>query len=122
MFWNWFFCLIRFPNTSYLLPSLITCCHILDEKNISNKKIYFSLNNGESHFEILVDDSRMTYSSEKFDITIIQIKENDGLDISSFLEIDHDIFENDLDNAFIDKSIYIINYREQVQYSLGIKI
>ena len=46
---------------------------------------------------ILIDDSRETYTSEKDDITIIELRNNDKLNINSFLYIDDDVYNNNID-------------------------
>ena len=63
-------------------------------KIIGNKKEY----------NILIDDSRKIFINDdnKYNIVIIEIKENDGLDLNSFLEIDTNI------ETFIDKEAFII--------------
>ena len=55
------------------------------------KKIKFSLNNERINLEILINESRRTYTSEKYDITIIELNKNDGLKQDSFFEIDNKI-------------------------------
>ena len=106
-----FFCAFPFPDNVNRLPVLITNNHVLDQNDISiNKKISFSLNNDIKHYSIIIDKSRKTYTNETFDITIIEIKETDNLDIS-LLEIDEDIFNSPLE-FFIRKDIYLIQYPE----------
>ena len=85
-----FFCKIPFPTSYNLLPVLVTTNHNLDETNlIPGEKINFLLNDSEK--SILIDESRKTYTYEgqNGDITIIEIKEKDGLDIESFLDFDN---------------------------------
>jgi len=106
-----FFCAFPFPDNVNRLPVLITNNHVLDQNDISiNKKISFSLNNDIKHYSIIIDKSRKAYTNETFDITIIEIKETDNLDIS-LLEIDEDIFNSPL-KFFIQKDIYLIQYPE----------
>ena len=57
----------------------------------------------------------MNYTNEEYDITIIEIKEKDG--IKSFLELDEDIISDIIKNKnkndkYKDESIYIIQYPE----------
>ena len=73
---------------SLSLKAIVTNNHILKEDDLLNgKKIKFSLNN-KKNYEILIDESRKTYTSEKYDISIIEMKQKDGIAIDSFLEID----------------------------------
>ena len=87
-----------FPNSTILIPALITNNHVLGKDDISKgKKINFSLENDKFNFSLIIDDSRIVYSKENFDCTVVEIRENDNLDIKSFLEIDESIYDNDLD-------------------------
>ena len=66
----------------------------------------------------------MKYTNKDYDITIIEIKEED--EIKSFLELDdkiiNDIMNNrDENNDYIDETLYIIQYPEgQLSVSYGI--
>ena len=116
-----FLCKIIFPNSTNLFPALITNNHVLGEDDISKgKKINFSLENDKFLFSIIIDDSRIAYTNIKFDCTIIEIRENDNLDIKSFLEIDESIYDNALEN-YKSKSIYLLQYPkgEKAKYAPG---
>ena len=105
-----FFCKIPFPDNFNKLPVLITNNHVLGEKDITtNKKIKFILDNNEEilNYELIIDNSRKTYTNKEYDITIIEIKYEDNIDINSFLEIDNMIFTNNSNDSYKDKSIYI---------------
>ena len=108
-----FFCCIPFPNKKNLLPVLITNNHILNENYItSNNKINFTVNDDKLKYEIKIEESRKKYTSKVYDITIIEIiKEKDGIDRSSFLEIDDLVFQNNSNDVFKNKSIYILHYK-----------
>ena len=117
-----FFCKMPFPSSFNLLPVLITTNHNLNEDDIApGKEIKFSLNNKEK--SILIDDSRKTYtdSCEKGDITIIEIKENDGLEIESFLDVDNSK-NNYTPEDYKDNNIYIIHYPngQNIESSIGL--
>ena len=106
-----FFCAFPFPDIVNRLPVLITNNHVLNENDIAiNKKISFTLNNDVKHYSIIIEKSRKTYTNQAFDITVIEIKKQDKLDIS-LLEIDDDIFNSPLE-FFIKKDIYLIQYPE----------
>ena len=103
-----FLCSIPFHNK--ILPVLVTCNHILSEVNISlGKKIHFSLNNDQQFFKILIDKTRKVYTNKEYDITFIEIKQNDGFDISSFIEVDQNLL-NANENELVDKSVYLLGY------------
>ena len=84
-----FFCLIPFPDKSHLLPVLITCYHIFDKDCLLKRKIELVLN-GKT-IEIKLENDRKVYLNKKLDVTIIEIKTEDGFDINSFLETDDDL-------------------------------
>ena len=119
-----FFCKIPFPDTYNLLPILITNNHILNKNEIGlNKKINLTLNIGQKLYKILLDDSRKIKTFEKpYDVTFIEIKKKDGLDIDNFLEIDNQIFAKNPNEIYIQKTIYLLHYPrgEELKYSLGV--
>ena len=114
-----FFCKIPFPDKNNLLNVLITNNHILNEKDIENKKsINLIMYNEEKKIkrEIKIDESRKRFTyinkEEGIDITIIEIKPNID-NINKFLEIDDKALE--IDNEIVEleskgKSIYILHY------------
>ena len=120
-----FFCEIPFPNKNNMLPVLISNNHTNNrdflfndgselEKHIKEKKDIIKLNL----------DKRMKYTNEKYDITIIELKETD--EIKNFLELDDIIIDDIINNnnknkEFIDKTIYIIQYPEsELSVSYGL--
>ena len=119
-----FFCKIPFPNKENLLKVLITNNHIIN-KELFNSKIEISIY--EKNEKIILDLSlskRMKYPNPKFDITIIQILDNDN--INDFLELDEQVIENIISNKnnnkdFEGKTIYTIQYpQEGLSVSYGI--
>ena len=121
-----FFCKIPFPNSFNLLPSLITCNHVLNNNCISpGKTVNFSINNEQYSYSILINDSRKTYTNENLDITIIEIKpEEDKIEFESFLDVDENIYKNNIKDIYEKKTVYIIHYEEgqNVKYSNGMII
>ena len=113
-----FFCKIqniKYGNTS-ILYVLITNNHILGEEDIkSNKKIKISLNNGNRIIEIIIDNSRKAFTSKIYDITIIEMKENDGIEKDSFIEIDKDIYKDNFREIYKNKSIYLLHYVKGIE-------
>ena len=117
-----FLCLIPFPDRLNQLPVLITCNHILGKDDIKPGKKINLLFNDKVSKTLIIDESRITYTSEdnEFDTTIIEIKSDDGVDINIMLEIDYDIYkEEPLINIFKDQTVYIIHYPlgEKISYS-----
>ena len=110
-----FFCKIPFPDNQNLLPTLITCNHLLNEEYINkNKTILIFLNNRNEKREILMEN-RITYTNRELDITIIEIKtEKDN--INNFLELEK--FDKDLQKL----SVYFLQYAkgEECLVSFGI--
>ena len=119
-----FLCKIPFPDLLHLLPVLITNSKILEKDDIFNgKKINFYLKSHKEKISILIDDNRKIYKGEKFDITIIEVKEDDGLDIQYFFELDNlNSFNKENINEILEnKNIYIIHYskEENLEASFG---
>ena len=116
-----FICLIPYPDEIHRLPVLITCNHVLDIDDINKKKeIILFIDNRE--IPLKIKEKRKIYTSNKdeYDLTIIEIKENDYLYNNDFLEIDNDIYNNDLNDIYKEKSAYIIHYPKggECEYSL----
>ena len=78
-----FLCLIPFARIEHKLKVLITCNHVFNDIKIGNK-IKVMLYNGIQK-EIIIDELRKIYTSnrEKYDITIIELKDNE-FDISYY--------------------------------------
>ena len=115
-----FLCLIPFLDKSNQLTVLITNNHILKKDDISiGKIINFDINN--KNFKIKIDNSTKTYTNENYDITFIEIKKNVGLDVNKFLEIDYEIFEDNLYQKYKKQTIYIIHYGDgEIKFSNGL--
>ena len=109
-----FFCTIYLDNWN-MKRTLITNNHVLKEDDIiPGKKIKFSMNDEAKNYEIEIDKERRTYTSIKYDITIIELKKNDNLDNDlnndSFFDIDEKIY--DLNYNYKNKSIFLLHYHE----------
>ena len=117
-----FFCSVPIDEWD-TFKALITNNHVLTGNDINKgEKIIFSLNNDKINLEIIIDESRMTFTSEKYDITIIEIKKNDGLKKDSFFEIDNKIFNENSQLLFKKKSVHLLHYPkgEEMKFSSGI--
>jgi hypothetical protein len=77
------------------------------------------MNEENKKYEIEIDEERNIYTSEIYDITIIEIREEDNIKLDSYFEIDDN--KNELDYNYINKSIYLLNYQKgnKIHYSKG---
>ena len=93
-----FFSTIPFPDELNTLKVLITNNHVLGENDIKvGSKINIFINDEKIRKTIVIDEKRKTYTSQKYDITIIELKKDDPFknDIISFLEIDNLLLKKD---------------------------
>ena len=122
-----FFCKIPFPDKNNMLKVLITNNHIINEETLykDNQEISIFIKEEKEIRKLNLND-RIKYTNNKeiYDITIIEIKEED--EIKNYLELDDNILndiiknENENDN-YIDKTFYIIQYPEgELSVSYGI--
>ena len=115
-----FFCKIPFPDSTHLLPVLMTHSHLLNaDKIVKGQTIQFTMEEGKLPFKILLDINRITYISHKYNITIIEIKENDSLDINSFLKIDEQILSSDLNEKMEIYLLYYLLLNGKFEFSTG---
>ena len=109
-----FFCNIPFSDSSQLFPVLITNYHVLGVNDINKGNcINISFNNDKYEYKIKINDnSRLTYSDSIYDISIIEIKNTDNIEIATFLEIQDNILNINFDEYenFKNISIYVIHY------------
>ena len=126
-----FFCKIPFSNNNNMLKVFITNNHIINEdilyKEDETISIYIE---EEKHIRTLNLNNRIKYTKKKeeYDITIIEIKEEDG--INNFLELDDRIINNIITNKneneyYIDKTFYIPQYPDgdlSVSYGVIVNI
>ena len=118
-----FFCNIPFPYFNDPLPVLITCNHVLNPyssfKGIT-KTFAFIVNNEK--YNLSIDNSRFIYTNKEYDITIIEIKDEDGFDFNKFLDIDENIFTQKIDNYCKNLSVCLFHHENanELKLSLGI--
>ena len=114
---------LSIPYKMNLLPVLITSNQIINEEDIlNNRNISLYLNNDKKIKTIKLDNNRTIYTNEKFDITIIEIKENIDKLNNSYFELDDEIINsfkldknsdiNYLHHKYSNESIYILDYRK----------
>ena len=117
-----FICIIPNPDKYHRIPVLFTCNHVLGNDDIKpGKEIKLIFNEEEKKLKI--DNSRKIYTSNEngYDVTIIELKEEDKFNQNDLLEIDNDIYKEDnIENLYKDKSIYIIHYPKgkEVKHSI----
>ena len=123
-----FFCKIPIEKGKYFMKTLITNNHVLNENDIKpNNQIDFIINDKITNKRtIFIDSKKCSYTNEKYDTTIIQLKKE--IDDVEYFEVDNKIFKErkDNDNFLKNKGIYIIHYpkkenNEQVD-SVGEKV
>ena len=120
-----FFCKIPFPDKDNMLSVFITNNHIINEEILNTKDFSIKLDiKEEKNYKIINLNDRIIYTNKAFDITIIEIKENDG--IENYLELDDIIIKDILEDnikirEYIDKTTYIIQYPDgDLSVSYGI--
>ena len=109
-----FFCKLPFPDNNNLLPVLISNYQIINDSILKKDKISLSINN-EKNIEIKLDN-RIKYINKEYDISIIEIKDKDG--IENYLDVDETILEKNNDD-YIGKSIYLLHYPESEDLNIS---
>ena len=111
-----FFCRIKCGDKWSSIRTLITCNHVLNESIIGNT---IKLEINEISFPLIIDGSRKFYSDREKDISIIEIKNGEILNINP-LFIDENIFNENPQNIFGE--IYILHYEfgKEAKFSTGI--
>ena len=115
-----FFCNIKYDWNIYFV--LTTNNHVLNKDDIKKGNIIiFSLNNEKIDYKLIFDESRKTYTNEDYDVTIIEIKKEDGLDKISFFDIDNEIFKENPQDLFKKRKYfyYIIQKEREWLVHLG---
>jgi V8-like Glu-specific endopeptidase len=103
-----FFCAIHLENINQIY-CLITNNHVLNEDYYrNNTKINLLLNDEEKVVVLNLEKKRKTFFHEKYDIALIEVKKDDG--INNFLELDENIFKEKESAIYEDKSIYLLQY------------
>ena len=117
-----FFCRIHYKNID--IPVLMTNNHVIDENYInSNEKITITINDDKENRAIKFINNRKYYSNKRYDVTIIEIKQEiDKID--NFMELDEKLFFKDTNYFYNKQSIYIMQYphndKDKAAVSFGI--
>ena len=113
-----FFCRIPFPDLNNMLRLLITNNHVINRDLLFQKGAQISIEiKDEIDYKVLNLNNRIKYTNEEFDITIIEIKDEDKINNFNYLELDEvlikDIMMNyNMNEKFSDETIYIMHYLE----------
>jgi len=115
-----FFCKIPYKRGS--MNVLMTNYHVLDYNYFKeNDEINLFMNDNKEVKVIKLGTDRKTFFDEDYDIAIIEIKEDDG--IEKFLDLDENLFRDETKAFFKDISIYILHYpygkKASVSYGLS---
>ena len=105
-----FFCKIPLDNRDFI--GLVTCHHFLNKESIyANNIIIIELNNGEVKKEITIDESRVFYTKEEYDITIVEIIPDDKIDLSNCLELDNKYYDiHNYERIYEKQLVYVLHY------------
>ena len=88
---------------------LMTNYHVLDENFYGEKKTLNLFINDDKDVKILdLNIKRKTYFNKKYDLAMIELKESDNINYS--LELDDNLFKNEVKAFYEDISIYVIQY------------
>ena len=102
-----FFCTINYKNRK--INFLMTNYHVLDENYYAeNNELNLFINDDKDVKILNLKIKRKTYFNKKYDLTMIELKEDDN--INHFLELDDNLFKNEIKAFYKDISIYVIQY------------
>ena len=104
-----FFCKIPYEGKS--IAVLMTNYHLINDDFLkNNKKIKISINNGNKYDNMKINPNSKIYSSKtnEYDIMIIKVEEEK--DIYHYLDLDEHLFDENSEEIYEDKSIYILHY------------
>ena len=102
-----FFCKIPYNNTK--INVLITSYQIINEFYFNQNNNINLLMNDYNQLKIInIDPTRNIYFNKGYNTTIIELKDYDN--ITNFLELDDNLFGNNIKSIFENESIYILQY------------
>ena len=103
-----FFCKIPFKN-NLKINVLLTSYDIINENYFNfNNKINILLGDYNESKIINIDNNRNIYYNKLYNITIIELKDYDN--INNYLELDDNLFNNNIKSLYEKESIYILYY------------
>ena len=98
-----FFCNIKYENKN--IPVLITNYHNINENYLNKNNSIKIIINKEIKS---IKSGNVFYFNKEIDLTIIEIEENKNTKIN-FLELDENLFKNDIELIYKKESIYIFH-------------
>ena len=109
-----FFTKIPISKQDEFVPVLVLCNHTHKEK-LDEKDVISVIIQSEKDIKKIDINGRKKYTSKKYDVTIIELKEKDNISPSHYIELDDCVIEdikeeNEDDNnnvKYIDETIYI---------------
>ena len=105
-----FFCHIPYNNK--IISVLITNNHVLNSNYLKeNKMLNISINDEALFKKLKIEDDRNIYSNEQFDLTIIELKKEDG--IVKYLELDDNLLKENSEIGYQSKTIYNLHYSKE---------
>ena len=112
--------LCKIPFGKEVINSLVMNYQIIDEKFIEeNKSLKISFNDNKEILEINLVLERKKNFLKIFDITIIEIRSEDGINNENFLELDDSFLKNHSELSYKDESIYVLQYKEENRASVS---
>ena len=123
-----FFTKIPISKQDEFVPVLVLCNHTHKEK-LEEKDVISVIIQSEKDIKKIDINGRKKYTSKKYDVTIIELKEKDNISPSHYIELDDCVIEdikeeNEDDNnndKYIDETIYITQYPDaELSVSFGI--
>ena len=125
---NGFLCNIPTPldyqnNYPKFFPSLIINNFSLKKNDLLKEKIpNITIKINNLYYSIPIDKSRKIYSySNTYNITLIEIKQSDGIDNKLFLDIDNSFSNENIEKISINNKIYLVfnEIRDKIGYIQG---
>ena len=103
-----FFC--KIPYKKQAIKVFMTSYHFFNENVMKeNQKINLSLNDEKETKSIDLSIERITYFNKDYDITLIELKDEDK--IKDYLELDDNLFQDNSELFYKNKSIYTLLYQ-----------
>ena len=116
-----FLCKVPYPDQFRLLPVLMTCYHVLSQKDLINNN-YIKITFDEDKIEKILNlkVARKIFENKDLDTFIIEIKPNFDK-IYDFLDIDENIFDSNYNEKYKNITAYILQYPNGIKssYSVG---
>ena len=111
-----FFCTI--PYKSQKIKAMITADYIINEEELRKSEV-IQIKLNDKLKEININDGRKIYSSEQYKTTIIEINPYKD-EINNFLELDENLFKEENEELYLDKSIYLLQcLDERITLKIG---